>query len=83
MVAGPGCRSHSQVLVGNVQGKKALLIDDMTDTAGTLTLAAKQLLEFGATEVYAAVMHGAGAAKLATDEEAHSSPRPSAANATG
>eukprot|EP01051_Picozoa_sp_SAG22_P002888 SAG22_NODE_134_length_18372_cov_33.054944_8_plen_443_part_00 len=46
------------VLVGNVKGKKALLLDDMTDTAGTLTIAAKQLLEFGATEVYAAVIHG-------------------------
>lgn len=38
------------VLVGNVKGKKALLLDDMTDTAGTLTIAAQQLLDFGATE---------------------------------
>ena len=46
------------ILVGDVQGKKCVIVDDMVDTAGTLTLAAKQLVEYGATEVYAACSHG-------------------------
>jgi ribose-phosphate pyrophosphokinase len=33
-----------RVLVGNVEGKTAILIDDMADTCGTLALAAKHLL---------------------------------------
>jgi ribose-phosphate pyrophosphokinase len=46
------------VLVGSVQGKVAILVDDMADTCGTLGLAAKSLLEQGATAVYAIVTHG-------------------------
>ena len=46
------------ILVGDVQGKKCVIVDDMVDTAGTLCLAAKQLVECGATEVYAACSHG-------------------------
>jgi ribose-phosphate pyrophosphokinase len=46
------------ILVGDVQGKVCVIVDDMVDTAGTLTLAAKQLIEYGATEVYAACSHG-------------------------
>jgi ribose-phosphate pyrophosphokinase len=46
------------VLVGDVQGKIAILVDDMADTCGTLGLAAKTLLENGAEKVYAIVGHG-------------------------
>lgn len=46
------------VLVGNVQGKTAILIDDMADTCGTLALAAQHLNEAGATSVIALVTHG-------------------------
>lgn len=46
------------VLVGNVEGKVAILIDDMADTCGTLSLAAKYLLQGGATSVLALVTHG-------------------------
>jgi len=46
------------VLVGDVQGRTAILLDDMADTCGTLVKAADKLLEAGATEVYAIVTHG-------------------------
>ena len=45
-------------LVGEVEGHQAILVDDMTTTAGTLTEAARMVAENGATEVYAAVTHG-------------------------
>ncbi|SHF33543.1 ribose-phosphate pyrophosphokinase [Caldanaerobius fijiensis DSM 17918] len=45
-------------IIGDVKGKTAILIDDMVDTAGTLTLAAEALIENGAVEVYAAATHG-------------------------
>lgn len=44
-------------IIGNVKGKKCILIDDMIDTAGTITLAAQALSEAGATEVYACCTH--------------------------
>ncbi|KAG0205917.1 mannosyl-oligosaccharide alpha-1,2-mannosidase [Mortierella sp. GBA30] len=46
------------VLVGDVKGKIAILVDDMADTCGTLGLAAKTLAENGAVKVYAIVTHG-------------------------
>ena len=45
-------------IVGDVQGKVAVILDDMIDTAGTLTEAARAVLDHGATEVYAAATHG-------------------------
>ena len=45
-------------LVGNVKDKVAIIVDDMADTCGTLALAAKILLENGASAVYAMVTHG-------------------------
>ena len=45
-------------LIGNVEGKTCILVDDMVDTAGTLTAAANALKNAGATEVYAACTHG-------------------------
>ncbi|KAK9702470.1 ribose phosphate diphosphokinase subunit prs4 [Basidiobolus ranarum] len=46
------------VLVGDVKGKVGILVDDMADTCGTLGLAAKTLIDNGATQVYAIVTHG-------------------------
>lgn len=45
-------------LIGDVQDKVALIIDDMADTCGTLARAASLLMESGAREVYAATTHG-------------------------
>ncbi|KAK9893819.1 ribose-phosphate pyrophosphokinase [Cystobasidium minutum MCA 4210] len=46
------------VLVGNVTGKTAILVDDMADTCGTLALAAENLEKAGAKSVMALVTHG-------------------------
>lgn len=45
-------------LLGDVNGKIAVVIDDMVDTAGTLTSGINMLYEKGAKEVYAACAHG-------------------------
>ena len=45
-------------LVGEVEGKEILLVDDMTETAGTLTAAAKLLRANNAKKIRAAVSHG-------------------------
>ncbi|EHP8289938.1 ribose-phosphate diphosphokinase [Listeria monocytogenes] len=44
-------------IVGNVEGKVCIIIDDIIDTAGTITLAAKALREAGATKVYVCCSH--------------------------
>lgn len=44
-------------IVGNIEGKTAILVDDIIDTAGTITLAANALVENGAKEVYACCTH--------------------------
>lgn len=44
-------------IVGQVEGKTAILIDDIIDTAGTITIAASALIENGATEVFACCTH--------------------------
>ncbi|MCB9777996.1 MAG: ribose-phosphate pyrophosphokinase [Alphaproteobacteria bacterium] len=44
-------------LIGDVSGKTAILVDDMIDTAGTLTGAARAVKEHGATQVYAVATH--------------------------
>lgn len=51
-------------LIGEVEGRTALIVDDFTVSAGTLVDAARVVTERGATAVYAAVSHGllAGAA---------------------
>lgn len=46
------------VLVGDVQDKIAILVDDMADTCGTLVKAASVLKEHGAKEIVAIVTHG-------------------------
>jgi len=44
-------------IIGDVNGKTCVIIDDMIDTAGTITLAANALKEAGATSVYASCTH--------------------------
>ena len=44
-------------LIGDVEGKTAILIDDIVDTAGSLCEGAKALANLGAKEVYAACSH--------------------------
>ena len=44
-------------IIGEVQGKTAIILDDMVDTAGTLTEAARALKDRGATEVHACCTH--------------------------
>ncbi|MGA9290305.1 MAG: ribose-phosphate diphosphokinase [Anaerobacillus sp.] len=44
-------------IVGNIEGKTAIIIDDIIDTAGTITLAANALIENGAKEVFACCTH--------------------------
>jgi len=44
-------------VIGDVRGKVAILVDDMIDTAGTITNAGKVLREQGARAVYAAATH--------------------------
>jgi len=45
-------------LLGDVKGKQCIIVDDMIDTAGTLTGAAKALMDYGATRVVACATHG-------------------------
>jgi ribose-phosphate pyrophosphokinase len=45
-------------IVGEVRGKTCVLVDDIIDTAGTVTSAANLLVERGASEVYIAATHG-------------------------
>lgn len=44
-------------IIGSVKGKRCILIDDMIDTAGTITLASQALMDAGATDVYACATH--------------------------
>ena len=50
---------QAYTLVGNVAGCDAVMVDDLTTTAGTLCSAAKLLKEHGAADLYAAVSHAA------------------------
>ena len=45
-------------IIGEVKGQTAIIVDDMIDTAGTLTQAAAALVENGAKEVHAYCTHG-------------------------
>lgn len=44
-------------IIGNVKGKKCLLVDDMIDTAGTITQGAQALFDQGAVEIHACCTH--------------------------
>ena len=45
-------------IIGNVEGKTCIIVDDICDTAGTLCKAAEVLLENGAKEVHSYITHG-------------------------
>lgn len=45
-------------VIGDIEGKNVILIDDMIDTAGTITHGAAALKEMGAKDVYACCTHG-------------------------
>jgi ribose-phosphate pyrophosphokinase len=47
----------SMTVIGNVEGKDVIIIDDMIDTAGTLTKAAQMMVENGAKSVRACCTH--------------------------
>lgn len=51
-------QNASMMLVGDVTGRTAILIDDLADTSNTITRAAKLLKKEGATKVLALVTHG-------------------------
>jgi len=54
--------AHNKVevgaIIGEIKGKSCLLVDDMIDTAGTITAGAETLVEQGAKAVYACATHG-------------------------
>ena len=45
-------------IIGDVRGKVCVMIDDMVDTAGTITIGADALMKAGAIEVYVCATHG-------------------------
>src|SRR3954453_2637965 len=49
--------AHISHVIGDVEGRNALLVDDITDAAGTLAAAAHAVLEAGAKSIYAAATH--------------------------
>jgi len=53
----PG-ESEVMHVIGNVKGKRCILIDDIVDSGGTLVNAAEALLQHGAVEVMAYITHG-------------------------
>lgn len=50
-------QAKAMAVIGNVEGKKAIILDDMVDTAGTLTEAANAIEANGASEVHACCTH--------------------------
>ncbi|MCW3779011.1 ribose-phosphate diphosphokinase [Levilactobacillus namurensis] len=44
-------------IIGDIKGKRCIMIDDMIDTAGTITLGSQALMDAGAKEVYASCTH--------------------------
>jgi len=53
-----GGRLEVLLVIGDVKGKRVLLVDDILSTGGTLLRAVDRLIEQGAKEVYAACTHG-------------------------
>ncbi len=49
---------NAHAVIGNVKGKDVLMVDDMTESGGTLCAAAKVLKEHGAARIFAGVAHG-------------------------
>jgi ribose-phosphate pyrophosphokinase len=57
-VKGKAHTVEAKGVIGEVEGRCCVVIDDMIDTAGTIVAAADILLEHGATEVWAMATHG-------------------------
>ena len=55
--SGPG-KSEVANIIGDVEGRRLILFDDIVDSAGTLCNAAQSLIDAGAVEVSAYVTHG-------------------------
>ncbi|HYD44689.1 MAG TPA: ribose-phosphate pyrophosphokinase [Phenylobacterium sp.] len=55
--SGPG-KSEVANIIGDVQGRRLIIFDDIVDSAGTLCGAAQSLMEAGAAEVSAYITHG-------------------------
>ncbi|MFA4965995.1 MAG: ribose-phosphate pyrophosphokinase [Thermoleophilia bacterium] len=51
-------RAETMHFIGDVQGKIAIIVDDMIDTAGSITTAIDTLYDHGAKEVYVTATHG-------------------------
>ena len=56
-MAKSGAPQGDMTVIGEIRGKTILLVDDLTETAGTLTTAAKLLRRKGAKKIYACVSH--------------------------
>ena len=50
-------KAEITAIVGDIEGKDCIIVDDIVDTAGTLCNAANKLKELGANHVYAAITH--------------------------
>ena len=65
-------KSETLTVIGDVAGKRALLVDDEVDTGGSVTNSASTLSEFGATEIYACCTHpilsGSGVQRIAASQ---------------
>jgi ribose-phosphate pyrophosphokinase len=57
-VKGKANSVEARGVIGEVAGRRCVVIDDMIDTAGTIVAAADILVEHGATEVWAMATHG-------------------------
>jgi len=55
--SGPG-KSEVANIIGDVAGRRLIIYDDIVDSAGTLCSAAKSLMDAGAAEVSAYIIHG-------------------------
>lgn len=51
-------KSEIMNIIGDIKGKNCIILDDMIDTAGTITNAANVIKEMGAKNVYAGATHG-------------------------
>ena len=51
-------QAEVSAIIGDIKDKTCIVVDDIVDTAGTLTVGAQSLMENGAKEVYAICVHG-------------------------
>jgi ribose-phosphate pyrophosphokinase len=51
-------KAQANTVIGDVEGRSCIMMDDLVDTAGSLTAASQALIDSGAKDVYAAATHG-------------------------